>query len=359
MSAEDLLRLRENLQALSDDDLRGLVGDAPSQGSWGWSGTADLDGTKVFVKRIPVTDVEVAAWPSTRNHFGLPLDYQYGVGSAGFGAAREAHVHRAVTDWVLEGRTDAFPVLHHARLLPRRGDPWKIPRGRNDYLAMWGGDPAIAAFMDARTAATHDLWLVAEHLPHTLDDWFVDHQDRVDGVLHELFGAAELLREAGVVHFDAHFGNIVVDADGERFCLSDFGLALSAGAELADDERDFVGGHLHYDVGEIIFSLANLLGGMYRRLSDEQQDHALGLCGLTRAVHRHTVGAALMGNARRLADEDVLDLHPAYVAALERFEPVVDHMLGFYSQLSGDLAARSRHDDDELVARLRACGVEL
>jgi hypothetical protein len=358
-SDEDLRRVQGILESLSDDALRRIVDDERSRGAWGWSGTGNVDGTTVFVKRIPVTDVEVAAWPSTRNHFDLPMAYQYGVGSAGFGAAREEHVHRTVTEWVVEGRTDAFPVLHHARLLLRDDEPWQIPRDRNEYLAMWGGDPAIAAFMDARTAATHDLWLVAEHLPHTLADWLIDHQDRVDDVLDGVFDAAALLRENGIAHLDAHFANIVLDAGGERFCLSDFGLALSAAAELDADERAFLAAHRHYDVGEMVFSLSGLLGGVYRRLSDEERDRVLAVCGLARGAPRLAVGAALVSNARRLGDEEVLALHPRYVAALERFQPVIDHMVGFYSGLTGDLTARPSFYDAALVMLLADSGVDV
>lgn len=358
MATEDLRHVQGILESLSDDDLRGMVGDDPSRGAWGWSGTGNVDGTTVFVKRIPVTDIEVAAWPSTRNHFGLPLAYQYGVGSAGFGAAREELVHRTVNEWVVEGRTDEFPALHHARLLPRHGgEPWQIPLERGRYVAMWDGDPAIAAFVDARTSATHELWLVAERLPHTLADWLVDHQDRVDDVLVALVDSAARLRESDIVHLDAHLGNVVVDADGERFCLSDFGLALSAAMDLDGEERAFLAAHRHYDVGEMIFSLSSMVGGMYRRLSPEARDDVLAMCGLTREADRRTVGTVLVRNVRRIADEEVLALHPAYVAAVERFGPVIDHMFEFFMGLTGELAARPRYDDAAMAARLRECGV--
>lgn len=44
---------------------------------------------------MPLTDVELRPENvrSTANLFGLPTFYQYGVGSAGFGARRELAVH--------------------------------------------------------------------------------------------------------------------------------------------------------------------------------------------------------------------------------------------------------------------------
>jgi hypothetical protein len=320
MAHEDLLQLREVLDTLADDDLRGLVDDAPSQGSWAWSGPANLDGTAVFVKRVPVTDVELADWPSTRNHFGLPLAYQYGVGSAGFGAAREIEAHRTVSEWVLSGDTDAFTVLLHSRLLPRVGPRWELPMERERYLAHWGGDPHVAAYLDARLTADHEVWMVSEHVPHQLSRWLLEHQEQVDGVLSALLLAAALMRDRRMVHFDAHFANAVVDDEGTRVCLVDHGLALLDSFDLEQSERDFLAQHRHFDAGEML------------------------------------MGAAMVV---RSAEEQDRPPDPALVAAKQRFGPVTDHMGGFFRSLMGDPTKSARHDDDELVARLRACGVTI
>ena len=50
-----------------------------------------VNGVPVFVKRVPLTDLERRPenMRSTANLFRLPCNYQYGVGSAGFGAWRE------------------------------------------------------------------------------------------------------------------------------------------------------------------------------------------------------------------------------------------------------------------------------
>ena len=77
----------------------------------------DADGTPVFVKSIPLTGAELANPGSTRNHYGLPPNFQYGVGSAGFGAYRELAAHMATTQWALDGTNEHFPLLH-SRVLP-------------------------------------------------------------------------------------------------------------------------------------------------------------------------------------------------------------------------------------------------
>src|SRR5262245_16706023 len=93
-----------SLALLSDRRLAALVDGAPLVGS-GIGGSAvslEIDGTPVFAKRVPLTDLERRPdnVMSTANLFQLPTFYQYGVGSAGFGAWRELAAHQMTTNWV-------------------------------------------------------------------------------------------------------------------------------------------------------------------------------------------------------------------------------------------------------------------
>ncbi len=56
----------------------------------------------IFVKQIPLTDLEKQPenFRSTANIFKLPLSYQYGIGSAGFGAWRELATHIMTTKFL-------------------------------------------------------------------------------------------------------------------------------------------------------------------------------------------------------------------------------------------------------------------
>ena len=49
----------------------------------------------------------------------------------------------------------------------------------------------------------------------------------------------------GLVHFDAHFDNILTD--GRQLYFADFGLALSSRFDLSAAESDFLADHLAYD----------------------------------------------------------------------------------------------------------------
>ncbi len=90
------------------------------------------------------------------------------------------------------------------------------------------------------------LVLFLEHVPQTLAAWMAD-QDvsafaRVDA---QLADTTTFMREHGLVHFDAHFLNILTDGHGLDF--SDFGLALSDRFDLSGEERAFLREHRCYD----------------------------------------------------------------------------------------------------------------
>ena len=81
----------------TDFELTELLGHSEARPGWGVSRILDVAGHRVFAKTIPVTKLELAHLGSTRNLFELPVVYNYGVGSAGFGAAREVAAHVLTT----------------------------------------------------------------------------------------------------------------------------------------------------------------------------------------------------------------------------------------------------------------------
>jgi hypothetical protein len=106
---------------LSDRRLGDLVDEARVIGS-GIGGTSLLlrvEDTPVFVKSVPLTDLERRPENvmSTANLFGLPVCCQYGVGGPAFGVWREVAAHAMTTSWVLGARSESFPLLYH---WPRR-----------------------------------------------------------------------------------------------------------------------------------------------------------------------------------------------------------------------------------------------
>jgi len=347
-------------------------------GIGGTSVLLKIDGISIFAKKIPLTDIEMSPENimSTANIFKLPLHYQYGIGSAGFGAWRELAANVMTTDWVLRDECPNFPIMYHWRILLNStskilptsfkegyslrliyntgGDSLNsikqgelglfyegnklyckvhgkekmqiikadgtniqgidsrsydriikslqgvkketllanfgnieeedraalfqftslcgyIPSKLDRFIEYWGGSPAIRARLEAITNASASLVLFLEYIPETLEHW-IDKQFIKKGNINEsaiimvennLKEITSFIRKRGLLHFDAHFRNILTD--GHRLYLADFGLATSTAFKLSEAENNFLEAHRNYDqcytMGQLITRLGTIFFG--------------------------------------------------------------------------------------------------
>ncbi|MDO0917153.1 protein kinase family protein [Streptomyces sp. DT2A-34] len=320
-----------SLALLSDHELGDLVesGAPLGTGIGGRSTLIEVDGSRVFVKRVPLTDVELRPENvrSTANLLGLPTYFHYGIGSPGFGAWRELAVHTMTTNWVLADLFGGFPLMHHWRVLP------DAPRPLHEALAdveravaYWGGDPQTRERIEGLRTASTSLALFLEYVPHTLHDWF-DAQLRTDGadaacalVEQGLGAATDFLHARELLHFDAHFNNILTD--GRQLYLADYGLALSARFPLTPQEREFFGRHRLYDRCYTATHLVNWLATALYGYGPQEREAFVRDCadgmrpeGIPRAaadiVVRYAPLAAAVGDFnRRLVHESRLTPYP-------------------------------------------------
>jgi hypothetical protein len=247
------------LSLLSDRRLGDVVAAASTvrAGIGGRSAELAVEGRRVFVKRVPLTDVETQPKNvrSTANLFGLPLFYQYGVGSAGFGAWRELAVHTMATNWVLGREYEGFPLMYHWRVLPDSPPEGFADEfgGIDGAVAHWDGSPAVRKRLEGIARSSHSLVLFLEHVPQTLGGWLHEHRETAmptggaaySWVEDALAQGTAFMSSRGLVHFDAHFHNLLTD--GRLIYFADFGLALSSGFELSAAEDRFLSDHLAYD----------------------------------------------------------------------------------------------------------------
>lgn len=344
---------------MEDHELRRLVGESRA-GGWGASAAAILpDGAPVFIKRLPLTALEHERPHSTRNHFRLPAFYQYGVGSAGFGAWRELAAHVKTTGWVLDGSCPAFPTLLHHRVMPRRvrhteRDPVSWVDGP-DYARYWNDSKRIAAFMEARRTSPFELWLVLEHVPHRMFEWVGDHQAETSAVVDSLVDTIRFLHGHGVFHFDAHYGNVVTD--GTLPLLTDFGLASDRAFGLSDREREFLDRHAHYDFGEAIYSVGNALLGRLFPLPEAERDDVLARLRPERPGDPDSVVDALVTNASALASDGVLGLSAELAEVVDRYRPVILFMSSFFAAMRANRRKNTPFDDAQLARLLSDAGV--
>lgn len=253
----------------SDRQLGRLVDAAAPLGSGigGRSALLSVDGRPVFVKRVPLTERELRPEHarSTANLFGLPSFCQYGVGGPGFGAWRELAAHTMTTNWVLGGEYPGFPLMHHWRVLP---DTPAVPEELADVeraVAYWGGRPEVRERIEALRCSSASLVLFLEYLPQTLHAWLAEQLEAGEHaadlacslVERELESGTSFMNGRGLLHFDAHFQNILTD--GRRLYFTDFGLALSSRFDLSPAETTFFRLHRTYDRCYTVSWLVNWL----------------------------------------------------------------------------------------------------
>jgi hypothetical protein len=309
-------RLSTLLESRSDGELAELVGTGQtvSVGVGGGAELVDVDSMPVFIKRVPLTDREAATPGSTANQFDLPMFSQYGIGGPSFNAWRELAANIIVTDAVMAGETQSFPILYHWRVLPGRSPVAAEHADIDAVVAAQGGNPAVRARLEALNAATCSLVLFCEYIPHPITDWLQENPaDKAVAVERQLFEIVTFLRDRELLHMDGHFGNIRTDMD--RIYLTDFGLTTSPRFDLSPAERDFATRHVTHDAGYAAMRVVNWL------LTD--------VCAVpsgSPVTHDEYVSRCAAG---RIPE----DVPPTVAAILRRHAPAAAKMNAFYGRL--------------------------
>lgn len=258
------------LASWSDDEVVTALGGSDRLGAGIGGSTMRIHvlGVPVFVKLVALTDLErqTRHMRSTANLFDLPVWYQYGVGSAGFGAWREVAAHQLTTGWVLEGSCGSFPMLHHWRVL---SNPLRVSAADGPsedierVVRFWNDSQAVRRRLRALAQASATVVLFLEHVPLTVHQWLTAKLaagGEVAGaacalVEGQLLAAVRCMGSNGLYHFDAHFHNVLTD--GHRIYVSDFGLAASQWFELTPTERRFLDHTADHDLAYVVTQLVN------------------------------------------------------------------------------------------------------
>ncbi|MDX2049588.1 MAG: hypothetical protein SFT93_00190 [Rickettsiaceae bacterium] len=252
-------KVSTSLAALSNEKLKQILADSKPmhEGIGGKSALISIDDTPVFVKKVPLTDLEQLPqhFMSTANIFDLPLSYQYGVGSGGFGAWRELATHIMTTNWVITGECANFPIMYHWRILPSHPGDININYWGDieKYCQYWENSDVIRKRVETLNNASAHIALFLEYAPQNLHEWLSAQiakggdsaETAVVFVEKQLKSTNKHMNACGLMHFDAHFENILTD--GKRIYLSDFGLALSSKFDLTPAEKEFLKQHQSYD----------------------------------------------------------------------------------------------------------------
>ncbi len=320
--------------ALLTDDQLGRLADLAvplASGIGGATFLLDVDGTRVFVKKIALSDLERRQenLRSTANLFRLPVFYQYGLGSAGFGAWRELAVHVMTTNWVLTRQCLGFPLMYHWRILP--GPPAQGPPGaeRADVeraVAYWEGCREVRERLLAMAHSSASVVVFMEYFPQTLHEWLGEKISRGGDAAESacimadrnLQAMTSFMNSRGLLHFDAHFNNILTD--GQRLYFTDFGLAMYARFDLSGVEARFLASHRSYDRSYTVTHLvtwlkaAQGLAAGNDPITSEYAGREEAACLPAAAdaiVGRYTPIAGIVGDFHRRLTEDKLTSYPA------------------------------------------------
>jgi len=230
-------KLSIHLTGLNNEKLAKILAEAKPmhEGIGGKSALVFIDKTPVFVKKVPLTNLEQCNenFMSTANIFDLPLCYQYGIGSAGFGAWRELAAHIMTTNWVISGECPNFPMMYHWRMFPtHQSDQMNFEQQQklNRDVLYWENSDSIRHRLQTMYSSSAHICLFLEYIPQNLFGWLSGQINKssntaaaaVHLVDHGLAFTNSFMRERGFIHFDAHFENILTD--GESLYFSDFGL---------------------------------------------------------------------------------------------------------------------------------------
>lgn len=247
--------INTHLSLMSNKALELLLSKAKLSAGWGQNGIVEIEGRRVFVKIIPVTDLEVSNAYSTKNLYRIPTWYNYGVGSAGFGAFRELAAHVKTTNWVRSGQFAAFPLLHHHRIITSDKRNKSIPE-LDEYVAYWNGSKSVERYMLDRSASKQHLLLFLECLT-PLSDWVAKNPSKIAAMLPKALKSIDFLYNNGLIHFDAHIDNWLTD--GRNLYLSDFGLVLDREFELTESEKKSFEKHRFYDYTQVVETFGRTL----------------------------------------------------------------------------------------------------
>ncbi len=323
-------RLSSRLAQLNDAQLRSLYDRTESGIDFRRNHSIDLEPFKVFVKHLPITDIEYENLFSTKNLYNLPTSCNYGVGSLGVSVFREILTHIKTTHWLLEGEVSTFPLMYHYRIMPFSGQRTAVDRDRlESYVEYWGGNENVGRYMLDKANASYELVLFLEHMPYVLAPWLRKNPDKLKQSLDDLRTTIAFLQSKGIIHFDAHFHNALTD--GEHTYLTDFGLVLDKSFDLTAEEHIFFEQNTFYDYREILRNLGHLIRWPYEACSESNKCKIMKKYGIEEGLKPHESQAILLDNIEQLQADGLMNLDDFYINSIVKYRSLITLMQDFFA----------------------------
>jgi hypothetical protein len=323
--------LSSQIAQLDNAQLRSLFNNSESNQSnsgWGFNHTIVFGESKVFVKRVPVTNIEYNNLFSTKNLYNLPTSYNYGFRTTGFGVFRELITHIKTTSWVLEEAISTFPLMYHYRIIPFFG------RRTDVDVEHWGNNPNVRNYVLDRVNANYELVIFLEYIPYVLDKWLQENPSKLQKSLDDLRTTIDFLRTKKIIHFDAHFQNILTD--GERIYLTDFGLVLDKSFALTLDEESFFEQNIFYDYGEVMRNIGHLIWAPYDSCSENDKRGIMEKYGIKEGLKNYELRSILLDNIEQIHTDGIMKLDEYYVATVVKYRSIITLMQDFFVEMANN-----------------------
>lgn len=332
---EQHFKLSSQIAGLNDVQLQNLLGSSKgktSNSGYGANQTLNLGVANIFVKRIPITDIEYRNLFSTKNLYALPTYCSYGIGSPGFNVFRELLTYIKTTHWVLAGEISTFPLLYHYRILPLSGQRENVDTQQlREYVEYWNNCENVGQYVIDRANASYELFLFLEHIPYVLAPWLQENPSRLQKALNDLKTAIDFLRSKGIIHFDAHFYNALTD--GKQTYLADFGLVLDRSFALTKEEESFFEDHTFYDYGEILRNLGHLIRPIYKACPENDKRRIMEKYGIEEGLPPYKASAILLDNIEHIHADRILELDDFYVASIVQYRSIIALTQSFFADI--------------------------
>lgn len=203
-----------------------------------------------------------------------------------------------------------------------------------------------------RAQASHELLLFLEWIPYTLRPWLMQHPQHTRRVLDDLRATIGFLRKQGIIHFDAHFSNILTD--GEHTYLTDFGLVLDKSFMLSQDEALLFKQNTHYDYGEILWSLGSLMVSWYRTLPEKDRHAICAKYDLQADIQPEQLLPILINNIEEIFRDRLMQLDEIYVAEIIKYREIMLLVEAFFSDMHANNQKHTKFNHTKLKQLLTA-----
>lgn len=351
LRARKYFQLSSQFAQLDNEQLHFLFEHSESHKSssgWGNNHTIVLGNSQVFVKRLPVTDVEYNSLFSTKNLYHIPPSYNYGFGSPGFNVFRELVTHIKTTNWVLAGEISTFPLMYHYRIIPFSGTHGDVE------LEQWGNNENVRRYVQDKARSNYELILFMEYIPLILEAWLHSNPNTLQKFLNDLCTTIDFLRANGIIHFDAHFRNILTD--GQQIYLADFGLALDKSFTLTKDEVTFFKQNLFYDYGEVLRNLGHLIRPIFEAFTEEKKRLIMSKFGMSEDLEPYQLRLMLLDNIEKIHADGDMVLDEFYVLSISKYRPIIQLMQDFFFNIVKDETKSVKLPHEKLERLLRETG---